>query len=78
MAIQINGVYEYNSGRTEIYRIYVYRKIRKYYKCFINQVGTERIIHENISGKWLKENCKYIGRARTTWEDLFQVYSDIR
>ena len=85
MAIQINGVYEYDSGRRdyfnqcqEIYRIYVYRKIRRFYRCLINQTGTDRIIHENISGKWLKENCKYIGSARTTWEDLFQVYSEVR
>ena len=85
MTIQINGVYEYDTGRRdyfnqcqEVYRIYVYRKIRKYYRCLINQTGTERIIHENISGKSIKETCKYIGPACTTWEDLFQTYSEVR
>jgi hypothetical protein len=79
MAIQIHGVYEYDSGRKdyvhqcqEVYRIYVYKKIRKYYRCLINQVGTDFIIHENVNGKWLRESCKYLGPARNTWEDLFQ------
>ena len=74
MTIQIHGVYEYDSGRREIYRIYVYRKIRKYYRCLINQTGIERIIHENINGKWIKENCKYLGIACNTWKDLFKTY----
>lgn len=80
MTIQIHGVYEYDSGRRdylhqcqEVYRIYVYKKIRKYYKCFINQVGTDFIMHEHVRGKWLRESCKYLGPSRTTWEDLFQV-----
>jgi len=80
MKIQINGVYEYDSGRRdyehqcqEVYRIYVYRKIRRFYRCLINQTGTERIIHENINVKWISENCKYIGQARNTWKDLFKV-----
>lgn len=79
MTIQIHGVYEWNSGRKdivhqcqEVYRIYVYKKVRKFYRCFINRTGTDCIIHENISGKWIRKNCKYIGPARTTWEDLFQ------
>ena len=85
MTIQIHGVYEYDSGRRdyvhqcqEVYRIYVYRKIRKFYRCLINQIGTDRIIHENVNGKWLKESCKYLGPARNTWEDLFQTYSEVR
>ena len=69
MTIQIHGVYEYDS----VYRIYVYKKIRKYYRCFVNQTGTCFIIHENVNGKWLKENCKYLGTARSTWEDLFKI-----
>lgn len=80
MSIQINGVYEWDSGRRdyfhqcqEVYRIHIYGKVRRYYRCFINQIGTERIIHERISGKWIRENCKYIGPARSTWEDLFKV-----
>lgn len=73
MTIQIHGVYEYDTCRKEIYRIYVYRKIRKFYRCLINQTGTERIIHENINGKWIKENCKYLGTARNIWEDLFKI-----
>lgn len=80
MTIQINGVYEYDTGRKdlfhqcqEVYRIYVYKKIRKYYKCFINQVGTDRLAHEYVGGKWLREKCKYIGPASITWKDLFQV-----
>ncbi len=83
--VQIHGIYEYDTGRTdyihlgkEIYRIYVYRKVRKYYRCLINQTGTDRIIHENVRGKWIEENCKYLGQARTTWEDLFQINSGIR
>lgn len=79
MTIQINGVYEWDSGRKdyihqcqEVYRIYVYGKVRRYYRCFINQTGTERIIHEKISGKWIRDNCTYIGQARSTWENLFQ------
>lgn len=81
MTIQIHGVYEYDSGRRdyvqqcqEVYRIYVYRKIRKSYRCLINQNGTEWIIHENIHGKWIRENCRYLGLSRTTWEDLFKTY----
>lgn len=80
MKIKINGVYEWDSGRKdyvhqcqEVYRIHVYRKIRKYYKCLINQTGTDRIIHEHIRGKWIEENCKYIGQACITWEYLFKV-----
>lgn len=78
MPIQINGVYEYDSGRTdyirqckEVYRIYVYKKIRRYYKCLLVQVGTDRIIHEHVSTKFLRDSCTYIGQARSTWEDLF-------
>lgn len=73
MTIQIHGVYEYDAGRTEIYRIYVYRKIRKYYRCLINQTGTDFIIHENVNGKLLRESCKYLGPARNTLEDLFKI-----
>lgn len=69
MTIQINGVYEFDS----VYRVYVYRKIRKYYRCLINQIGTDFIIYENVNGKWIKDNCKYIGQARSTWEDLFKI-----
>lgn len=80
MTIQVHGVYEYDSGRKdyihqcpESYKIYVYRKIRKFYRCLINQTGTELIMHQNINGKWIKENCKYIGQAHNTWEDLFKI-----
>lgn len=81
MKIKINGVYEWDSGRKdyvhqcqEVYRIYVYGKVRRYYKCFINRTGTDLIIHERISDKWLRENCKYIGQACITYEDLFQTH----
>lgn len=80
MTIQVHGVYEYDSDRKdyihqcpESYKIYVYRKIRKFYRCLINQTGTELIMHQNINGKWIKENCKYIGQAHNTWEDLFKI-----
>lgn len=79
MKIHINGVYEYNTGRRdyvhlgqEVYRIYVYKKIRNFYRCLINQTGTDHIIHEDVKGKWLMESCKYLGQAHTTWENLFQ------
>lgn len=79
MKIHINGVYEYDTGRRdyvhlgqEVYRIYVYKKIRNFYRCLINQTGTDRIIHENVKGKWLRESCKYLGQAHITWENLFQ------
>ena len=78
MKIQINGVYEYDTGykdyelqRPKIIRIYVYKKIRKYYRCFINQEGTDCITHDHISGEWLREHCRYLGQSCSTWRELF-------
>ena len=80
MTIQIHGVYEYDTGRKdyvrqcqEVYRIYVYKKIRRYYKCLLVQIGTDRIFHEHVSKKFLEERCTYIGPAYITWKDLFQI-----
>ena len=74
MTIQINGVYECENGSE---RYYVFAKVRKFYVVLMTYTGTGFIAKVTISKKYL-ESCKYIGLARTTWEDLFQVYSDIR
>lgn len=73
MAIQIHGIYEYDVGNT-VYRIYIIRKKRDFYVSIINQSGTGLLYLDDVSEKFLKDVCKYIGPARNTWEDLFQTY----
>ena len=69
MTIQINGVYECENGSE---RYYVLAKVRKFYVVLMTYTGTEFIIKVTISKKYL-ESCKYIGQARTTWDNLFKV-----